>query len=86
MVFLEIPNVLKGTVFIEKVTYLVRTFHKSLKLFNDKMKLYITTTNSISNVGFNFKAKVYLEDSLKPVNNYKNLVADNLRPIGRYFG
>ena len=46
--------------------YLVKTFHKSFKPFDGKMKLlrslYIATTNSILIMGFNFKLKVYCED------------------------
>ena len=49
---------------IYQYIYLFKTFHKSLKLFDGKMKplysIYIATTNSISTVGFNLKLRFIL--------------------------
>ena len=48
--------------------------------------IYIPTTNLILIMGFNFEVEVYFEGLLKPINSNKNLVAEDWRPIGRYFG
>ena len=54
----------KLTRYTHQCVYLIKTFHKSLKLFDGKIKLlhsiYIVTTNSLLIVGFNFKLKFIL--------------------------
>ena len=66
--------------------YLVKTFHKP---FDGKMKLLrsIYSHQQLNiDCGFSFKVEFYLEGLLKPVTSHKNLVADDLRTIGRHFG
>ena len=37
-------------------------------------------------MGFNFKVEVYFEGLLKSIDSDKNLVAEDQRSLGRYFG
>ena len=64
---------------ISVYSYLIKTFHKFLKLFDGQVKLLcITTTNSILIMGFNFEVEVYFEGGLlNPINRDKNLVTEH---------
>ena len=60
--------------------YLVKTFHKSLKLFDPKMKLLhsIYSHHQLNtDYGFLFQVEVYFEGLLKFIISDKNLLAED---------